>query len=91
MTRCMALDLAPFSIRVNCVCPGYVLTPAYYGYVDQSGRSREDVEKELSAQTILKRLGRPEEIANVVVFLSSDEASYVTGTFLLMDGGLTAL
>jgi NAD(P)-dependent dehydrogenase (short-subunit alcohol dehydrogenase family) len=91
MTRCMALDFAPFNIRVNCVCPGYILTPALAGYIAESGRSQQEVEKELSAQTILKRLGTPEEIANGVIFLASDEASYITGAFLMMDGGLTAL
>ena len=91
MTRCMALDFAPFHIRVNCICPGYILTPALRGYIARSGRIQQEVEQELSAQTILKRLGQPEEIANGVVFLSSDEASYATGAFLLMDGGLTAL
>jgi NAD(P)-dependent dehydrogenase (short-subunit alcohol dehydrogenase family) len=91
MTRCMALDLGPLNIRVNCICPGYIQTPGFYGYVDQSGLSRENVEKQFSAQTILQRLGKPEEIAHGAVFLASDEASYVTGAFLLMDGGLTAL
>jgi NAD(P)-dependent dehydrogenase (short-subunit alcohol dehydrogenase family) len=91
MTRCMALDLAPFSIRVNCICPGYILTPAFYSYVDQSGVALKQMERDLSSQTILKRLGRPEEIANCVVFLCSNESSYVTGTYLIADGGLTAL
>jgi NAD(P)-dependent dehydrogenase (short-subunit alcohol dehydrogenase family) len=91
MTRCMALDFAPFNIRVNCVCPGYIMTPALRGYIAQTGRSQEEVERELSALTILKRLGKPEEIASGVVFLCSDDASYMTGAFLMMDGGLTAL
>jgi dihydroanticapsin dehydrogenase len=91
MTRCLALDLAPFHIRVNCVCPGYTVTPALKAYIEQCGGKLEDAEKQLSQQTILKRLGRPEEIAHCVVFLSSDEASYVTGSALMADGGLTAL
>lgn len=91
MTRCMALDLAPFHIRVNCICPGYILTPAFTGYVEESGEAFEQVEKQLSGQTILNRLGKPEEIANCVAFLCSDEASYVTGAYLMADGGLTAL
>lgn len=91
MTRCMALDLAPFKIRVNCICPGYILTPAFTGYVEESGAAFEEVEKQLSKQTILNRLGKPEEIANCVAFLCSDEASYVTGAYLMADGGLTAL
>jgi len=91
MTRCMVLDLAPFNIRVNCICPGYVLTPAFYSYVDRSGVALTQMERDLSRQTILKRLGRPAEITNCVAFLCSDESSYVTGTSLMADGGLTAL
>lgn len=91
MTRCMALDLAPFNIRVNCICPGYILTPAFTGYVEEIGAAFDEVEKQLSKQTILNRLGKPEEIANCVAFLCSDEASYVTGAYLMADGGLTAL
>jgi len=91
MTRCMALDLAPFNIRVNCICPGYILTPAFTSYVAETGAPFEEVEKQLSKQTILNRLGKPEEIANCVAFLCSDEASYVTGAYLMADGGLTAL
>jgi NAD(P)-dependent dehydrogenase (short-subunit alcohol dehydrogenase family) len=91
MTRCMALDLAPFNVRVNCVCPGYILTPAFYSYVDQSGVALKQMERDLSNLTILKRLGKPEEIANCVVFLCSDESSYVTAAYLMVDGGLTAL
>jgi NAD(P)-dependent dehydrogenase (short-subunit alcohol dehydrogenase family) len=91
MTRCMALDLAPFGIRANCICPGYILTPAFYGYVEQIGIPLEKAQKDLSDQTILKRMGKPEEVAECVLFLCSDSASYVTGTFLMADGGLTAL
>lgn len=91
MTRCMALDLAPFHIRVNSVCPGYILTPAFVSYVEQNGGSVKQAEQDLAGQIILKRLGKPEEIAQCVVFLASDEASYVTGTALMADGGLMAL
>jgi len=90
MTRCMALDLSRYSIRVNCVCPGYTRTSAYENYVAESGRPPDEVDKELSSRTILKRLGSPEEIANCVLFLSSEESSYVTGTALMVDGGLTS-
>lgn len=90
MTRCMALDLNPLSIRVNCVCPGYIRTSAYENYVAGSGRPPDEVDKELSSRTILKRLGLPEEVANCVLFLSSEESSYVTGAAMMVDGGLTA-
>lgn len=91
MTRCMALDLAPFAIRVNCICPGYILTPAFYGYVEQTGIPLEQAQKDLSDHTILKRMGQPEEVAECVLFLCSEAAGYVTGAFLMVDGGLTAL
>ena len=90
MTRCMALDRGRYSIRVNCVCPGYIRTSAYENYVADSGRPPEEVDQELFSRTILKRLGSPEEIANCVLFLSSEESSYVTGAALMVDGGLTA-
>ncbi len=91
MTRCLALDLAPFGIRVNSVCPGYILTPAFVSYVEQNGGSVEQAERDLAGQIILRRLGKPEEIAQCAVFLASDESSYVTGTALVADGGLMAL
>ena len=91
MMRCLALDLGKYNIRANCVCPGYTKTPGYYYYIDGSGRSREEVEKELSAQTVLGRLGTPEDVAGCILFLCSPEAAYVTGTYLLVDGGLSAL
>jgi len=91
MSRCLALDLGKYNIRVNCICPGYTKTEGYYFYIDQSGRSREQVEKELSAQTLLGRLATPEDIAGCILFLCSPDAAYVTGTSLLVDGGTTAI
>lgn len=91
LTRCMALDLGRFNIRVNAVCPGYTMTPAFYYYLEQSGRNREEVERELAAQTMLGRLATPDDIAGCVLFLCSPEAAYVTGAYLMVDGGLTAL
>jgi NAD(P)-dependent dehydrogenase (short-subunit alcohol dehydrogenase family) len=83
--------LGKYNIRANAVCPGYTKTPAFYYYIDQSGGSREELEKELSAQTMLGRLATPEDVAGCVLFLCSPEAAYVTGTFLMVDGGLVAL
>lgn len=91
MTRCLALDLGKFNIRVNAVCPGYVTTPAFYYYLDQSDLNREDAERNLAAQTMLGRLATPEDIVGCVLFLCSAEAAYITGAYFVVDGGLSAL
>ena len=89
LTKSMAIDHGQDGIRVNCVCPGPVKTPLFDGFVE----SVEDPEAELRSfveATILKRLGRPEEIASVIAFLASEESSYMTGSVVVADGGLTA-
>jgi NAD(P)-dependent dehydrogenase (short-subunit alcohol dehydrogenase family) len=83
-TRSMAQHLAPEGIRVNSVCPGYVRTPMLAPALAQPG-----VEEHMVGQTPLGRLAEPPEIGRVVRFLLSDEASYVTGIELAVDGGLT--
>jgi len=85
LTRGTAIEYAPYGIRCNCVCPGAIDTPllqrAYGipGFVEQT-----------CAAIPMGRFGRPEEMANVVLFLASDLASYVTGAAFVADGGLTA-
>lgn len=91
MTRCMALDLGKFNIRVNAVCPGYTTTQSFYYYLDESGQDREEAVRKLSSETMLKRLASPEDVAKCILFLCSADAAYVTGTHLMVDGGLTAL
>ena len=90
MTRCMALDLAPFDIRVNCVCPGTIRTAASDRHRDRSGVSEEAFLAEQAALHLLGRPGRPREVAYAVLFLASDEASFITATPLLVDGGYLA-
>ena len=90
LTRCLALDLAPHNIRVNCVCPGSVLTPATERHRRFMGADREEFLAEAGAGNFMKRVADPREIAYGALFLASDEASFVTGTPLVMDGGLTA-
>jgi dihydroanticapsin dehydrogenase len=90
MTRNMAMDQAPFGIRVNCVCPGTILTPASIGHMEKIGVGLEQFKAEEGARTLMKRLGNPREIAYAILFLASDEASYVTGASLMVDGGYTA-
>ena len=90
LTRCLAMDLAPHNIRVNCVCPGSVLTPATERHRQFVGADREEFLAEAGSSNFMKRVADPREIAYGALFLASDEASFVTGTPLVMDGGLTA-
>lgn len=90
MTRCLAMDLAPFNIRANVVCPGVIRTPTLVRIIEERKMTPEDIQREWGNDHLLKRLGEPCEIANAVLFLASDEASFVTGTHLMVDGGYTA-
>jgi len=83
LTRAAAIEYAPQGVRVNCVCPGSVRTPMLEGFI--GGRAR--VEKMMAAGAPLGRLGRPEEVAEAIVWLLSDAASYVVGHALAVDGG----
>jgi meso-butanediol dehydrogenase / (S,S)-butanediol dehydrogenase / diacetyl reductase len=86
LTRAIALDMAPRNIRANCVCPGVIDTPMADGFVEQADDPAA-VRREYEALSPLNRLGTPREIANCIVFLASDEASFVTGAALVADGG----
>ncbi|MFM7160149.1 MAG: 3-oxoacyl-[acyl-carrier-protein] reductase [Planctomycetaceae bacterium] len=81
-TRCLAKELASRGVTVNAVAPGFIET-------DMTQAVRNAAEAEIKKTIPLKRLGRPEDIANAVLFLASDAASYVTGQVLTVDGGLT--
>ncbi|HET6598169.1 MAG TPA: glucose 1-dehydrogenase [Anaerolineales bacterium] len=93
MTKSMALDYARQNIRVNAVCPGDTFVERWVekGYFEGSNPvSIEEAMKESSAYIPMGRFGRPEEIARAVLFLASDDSSFVTGHLLLVDGGNTA-
>jgi meso-butanediol dehydrogenase / (S,S)-butanediol dehydrogenase / diacetyl reductase len=81
-TRSLALELSSSEIRVNSVSPGFVETPLI-----EQGLQSERFVRAIQRNTALKRVARPEEVANVIVFAASSEASYMTGTDLLVDGG----
>jgi len=90
MTRCMALDLAPFNIRVNCVCPGTIRTAATDRHMAHRGMSAEQFVAEQAPLQLLNRIGQPREVAYAILFLASDEASFITATALVVDGGYLA-
>jgi len=93
LTKAMAADYGPHNIRVNCVCPGEIVTamdtvleerwggrPAYFQFRDEVERNRYP----------LKRFGKPEDVARAMLFLASDESSWITGAALIVDGGSTS-
>jgi len=86
MTRAMALDHGPQNIRVNCICPGDTDTPMLRNEARQLGES-DAVFLADAADRPLQRIGKPEDIARAVLYLVSDDASFVTGTALVVDGG----
>jgi NAD(P)-dependent dehydrogenase (short-subunit alcohol dehydrogenase family) len=89
LTRALAVDHAIDRIRVNCVCPGPVDTPLLRRGLERAADPEAKLRSEI-ASTLLGRLGRPEEIASVIQFLVSDEASFMTGSIVVADGGVTA-
>src|SRR5216117_1189352 len=86
LTRTAALELASAGIRVNAVCPGLIATPA----LARALGGAPEREERARAAVPVGRFGRREEVARAILFLASDDASYITGTTLVVDGGLTA-
>jgi NAD(P)-dependent dehydrogenase (short-subunit alcohol dehydrogenase family) len=87
-TRALSLELAPKNVRANCVCPGIIQTPLTQAFIDEAD-DPERLAAEYRAVSPFGRMGTPEEVANAVLFLASDESSFVTGTGLVIDGGTT--
>lgn len=90
MTICMALDLAPSNIRVNSICPGCILTSATEREWVRMGLTKEQWVAEMAPQHMLNRVGDAREVANAILFFASDEASFITGAHLMVDGGRIA-
>lgn len=90
MTRQLAVEY-PKQLRVNCICPGTVDTPFVEGFLEKYHKNeKKQVRAELNARQPVGRLGRPEEIAHLALYLSSAEAAFVTGSIITIDGGWTA-
>ncbi|MCB0571516.1 MAG: SDR family oxidoreductase [Phaeodactylibacter sp.] len=83
MTRAMAVELSPLGIRVNCVAPGFIRTPMSSNALDNDPERKNKV----LSRTPLGKLGEPEDIANAVFFLASEQAAFITGETLKVDGG----
>jgi NAD(P)-dependent dehydrogenase (short-subunit alcohol dehydrogenase family) len=90
LCRNMAMDLGPHKIRVNAVCPGSIITAASYRHMEKVGMTLEEFDAQEGAKTFVGRAGKPREVAAAILFLASDEASYITGSHLMVDGGYSA-
>jgi NAD(P)-dependent dehydrogenase (short-subunit alcohol dehydrogenase family) len=95
LTRALACDHGPEGIRVNAVCPGYIDTPMLQGFFTGEGsggggRSIEQLQQAVREVHPMRRYGTPEDVANLVHWLASDEARYASGQLWVLDGGLTA-
>ena len=94
MAKTTALDYAAYNIRANAVCPGTIETPLYHqaidNYCQKSGANKAEVHREEARLQPLNRLGQPEEVAELVLFLASDKAKFITGSLQVIDGGYTA-
>lgn len=93
LAKSTALDYAQYGIRVNCVCPGTIDTPMYHTVLEQfqqkTGLPLTSLQEQVAEKLPLKRVGKPEEVAQLVGFLCSDAAAFMTGALVNVDGGYT--
>jgi NAD(P)-dependent dehydrogenase (short-subunit alcohol dehydrogenase family) len=89
MTRCLAVELAPFAVRVNAIAPGLIDTPTARRWIDRIG-GMDEVVAMIGQSMPTKRAGRPEEVAAIVALLASPISSYVNGVVVPVDGGMSA-
>jgi NAD(P)-dependent dehydrogenase (short-subunit alcohol dehydrogenase family) len=87
LSRSMVGEYSPHGIRINCICPGTIVTERWKTRFERD----PEMEPKLTKLYPIRRLGSPEDVANAVLFLASDEASFITGAVLTVDGGLTAV
>jgi len=90
LTKALAMEVARLNVRVNCVCPGIIDTGMFDQAVDLVAVNREELATTIGEAHPMGRIGRPEEVAAAILFLASEEASFITGVPLSVDGGLWA-
>src|SRR5262249_20927264 len=86
----IAVDYGPAGVRANCICPGAIETPTLCHWLASFGEREAEMRERLVGRAPLRRMGRSEEIASLACFLASDEASFMTGTVIPVDGGTSA-
>ena len=87
MARTLSIELGPFGINVNCVAPGFIVTRMTQAVAERTGVDFEQLKTAAAGQTPLRRVGQPEEIASVIAFLCSEDASFVSGQVIYVRGG----
>jgi NAD(P)-dependent dehydrogenase (short-subunit alcohol dehydrogenase family) len=90
LTRTIAAEYGSAGIRANCICPGIIVTPIWRQIGVMADEQQQALWGAMSQRVLLKRVGMPEDVARGALFLASDDASYITGHALVIDGGLTA-
>ena len=90
LTRSVALELAEHGVRVNCICPGGIVTPLLTRALGDDEAARQTVAGALARMQPIRRAGLPEDVARAALWLASEESGFVTGQSLVVDGGLTA-
>ena len=88
LTKAAALTYGPYGVRVNCICPGDVDTPLVQEYFNKDPNPAR-LREEIAAKYALKRIAKPSEVAEAALFLASDRSSFITGSTMVIDGGLT--
>ena len=87
MTRALAIELGPFGINVNAIAPGHIETAMTRATAERMGIAYEDMQQRTIERNAIKRVGQPEDVANLAAFLVSDESSYITGQTIYISGG----
>ncbi len=87
MTKTLAIELGPFNVNVNCVAPGFIATAMTQQTAERMGVPFDQFQEAVAAQTPLRRVGQPEDVAGTIAYLCSDDASYVSGQVIYVAGG----